>query len=254
MKKILSVFLAVLMTIGMVSVFAISSAAIDGVTAPQGLTVKLGTTTVEPGTEVAYLDLCISATALPASYERLRDWQFVFSGAQVAKSHKYYTVPADSDVYAFTNLTNNQVGATLAANTYFADAASLTTGDGVKVAEIAFTVPASAKKGDEIEVTVADVDALSFENSSLTPFAAKGADITLVAGKIIIGSAVMYGDVNDDGSVNKKDSLALKKYLADNTAPINSDAADVVKDGTVNKKDSLRLKQYLAGWDVVLGA
>ena len=66
-------------------------------------------------------------------------------------------------------------------------------------------------------------------------------------------AGTLYGDVNGDGSVNKKDSLALKKYLADPANTIDLAAADVNADGTVNKKDSLRLKQYLAGWDVVLG-
>ena len=65
---------------------------------------------------------------------------------------------------------------------------------------------------------------------------------------------VVYGDVNSDGAVNKKDSLALKRYLADDSYEIDLEAADVFYDGTVNKKDSLRLKQYLAGWDVPLGA
>ena len=63
----------------------------------------------------------------------------------------------------------------------------------------------------------------------------------------------LYGDVNSDGSINKKDSLTLKKYLADNTQTIDLAAADVTADGAVNKKDSLRLKQYLAGWQVILG-
>ena len=254
MKKILSVLLAVLMIVGMASVFAISSAAVDE---PQGLTIKLGTTTVEPGTEVAKVDLYISATALPANYERLRDWQFVFSGAQVDTAHEYFPVPADANVYTFTNLTNNQVGATLAAGDYFGTAADLTAAGGVKIAEIAFKVPSTAKNGDTIEVTVSNVDALSFEDSTLTPYAAKNANITIVPGKIVIGSngTVTFGDVNGDGTVNKKDSLSLKKYLADPAAnPINLAAADVNGDGTVNKKDSLRLKQYLAGWDVVLGA
>ena len=67
-------------------------------------------------------------------------------------------------------------------------------------------------------------------------------------------STVLYGDVNSDGTVNKKDSLALKKYLADSTKPIDLAAADVNGDGVVNKKDSLRLKQWLAGFDVTLGA
>ena len=66
---------------------------------------------------------------------------------------------------------------------------------------------------------------------------------------------VIYGDVNDDGTVNKKDSLRLKQYLADpDNNAVNLAASDVNGDGTVNKKDSLRLKQYLAGWDVILGA
>ena len=69
-----------------------------------------------------------------------------------------------------------------------------------------------------------------------------------------IQTTCLYGDANHDGAVNKKDSLALKKYLADNTNPIDIAAADVTGDGVVNKKDSLRLKQYLAGWDVTLGA
>ena len=64
---------------------------------------------------------------------------------------------------------------------------------------------------------------------------------------------ILFGDVNGDGNVNKKDSLALKKYLADNSNPIDLAAADVMYDGAVNKKDSLRLKQYLAGWEVSLG-
>ena len=63
----------------------------------------------------------------------------------------------------------------------------------------------------------------------------------------------LYGDVYHDGAVNKKDSLALRKYLADNKYDIDKEAADVYYDGTVNKKDSLRLKQYLAGWKVTLG-
>ena len=65
--------------------------------------------------------------------------------------------------------------------------------------------------------------------------------------------SVLYGDVNGDNTVNKKDSLALKKYLADNSYVIDMEAADVYRDNKINKKDSLRLKQYLAGWDVKLG-
>ena len=70
---------------------------------------------------------------------------------------------------------------------------------------------------------------------------------------IVVETPVLYGDVNNDGTVNKKDSLRLKQYLADPTTSIDLAAADVNNDGVVNKTDSLRLKQWLAGFDVVLG-
>ena len=66
-------------------------------------------------------------------------------------------------------------------------------------------------------------------------------------------SEILYGDLNSDGLVNKKDSLLMKMYLADNATVIDMQAADVYADGTINKKDSLYLKQYLAGLDVELG-
>ena len=57
------------------------------------------------------------------------------------------------------------------------------------------------------------------------------------------------GDVNGDGSVNKKDLLALEKYLADSTYSIAN--GDVNEDGEVNKKDLLALKKILAGEGVI---
>ena len=69
----------------------------------------------------------------------------------------------------------------------------------------------------------------------------------------VVVPEILYGDVNKDGEVNKKDSLRLKQYLAGFEVECDEAAADVNNDGTVNKKDSLRLKQYLAGWDVAIG-
>ena len=46
----------------------------------------------------------------------------------------------------------------------------------------------------------------------------------------------------------------MKMYLADNSTIIDKQAADVYVDGSINKKDSLYLKQFLAGLDVELGA
>ncbi|MBQ8555948.1 MAG: leucine-rich repeat protein [Clostridia bacterium] len=60
------------------------------------------------------------------------------------------------------------------------------------------------------------------------------------------------GDVNDDGSVNMRDALALLKKLADWDVTINESNSDVNADGTVNMRDALTLLKFLADWDVVL--
>ena len=77
-------------------------------------------------------------------------------------------------------------------------------------------------------------------------------NLAVVSGGINITNFI-YGDLNGDGLVNKKDSLLMKMYLADNETVIDMQAADVYADGSINKKDSLYLKQYLAGLDVELG-
>ena len=63
----------------------------------------------------------------------------------------------------------------------------------------------------------------------------------------------IYGDVNGDTLVNKKDDLAMRKYLADPTYTIDLEAANVFYDDAINKKDLLRLKQHLADPEIMLG-
>ncbi|MBQ8556686.1 MAG: hypothetical protein IJ438_12570 [Clostridia bacterium] len=60
------------------------------------------------------------------------------------------------------------------------------------------------------------------------------------------------GDVNDDGTVNMRDALALLKKLADWDVSINASNADCNADGTVNMRDALLLLKKLADWDVTL--
>ncbi len=69
----------------------------------------------------------------------------------------------------------------------------------------------------------------------------------------VFGPQLIYGDLNEDGAVNKKDELLIQMYIADLDVTINEQAADVYYDGFINKKDQLILKQYLANWDVTLG-
>ena len=57
----------------------------------------------------------------------------------------------------------------------------------------------------------------------------------------------MLGDVNDDGKINGKDVLQLRKYIVGLTKDITEDAADVTADGKINGKDVLQLRKYIVG-------
>ncbi len=70
-------------------------------------------------------------------------------------------------------------------------------------------------------------------------------------------SQVLYGDANDDGFVNMKDVLMLRKYLADMEDAINSinlTNADATGNGYVDMKDVLMLRKFLAEMVDHLGA
>lgn len=61
------------------------------------------------------------------------------------------------------------------------------------------------------------------------------------------------GDVNDDGTVNALDALAILQYVAGLTHDLrNLPSANVNGDGTVNALDVLAILQYIAGYDVRL--
>ena len=60
------------------------------------------------------------------------------------------------------------------------------------------------------------------------------------------------GDVNEDGKVDSKDSILLRKYNLGASVKINKDAADVNKDGKIDSKDSILLRKYTLGGDVTL--
>ena len=124
----------------------------------------------------------------------------------------------------FDNITTNGVLATL----------EFTVNENATVDSFA-SISLSYNDGDIINVSFGDIN------------------VAIVSGGINITDFV-YGDLNSDGLVNKKDSLLMKMYLADNSTTIDMQAADVYVDGSINKKDSLYLKQYLAGLDVELGA
>ncbi len=58
---------------------------------------------------------------------------------------------------------------------------------------------------------------------------------------------VIAGDANDDGAVNMKDVLTIRKHLAGISVTLNEKAADLNGDGAVNMKDVLALRRQLVG-------
>ena len=62
------------------------------------------------------------------------------------------------------------------------------------------------------------------------------------------GESYLGGDVDGDGKISAKDSLLLKRYLADGSITIDNPAAlDVNGDGNINPADSATVRMTLAG-------
>lgn len=87
-----------------------------------------------------------------------------------------------------------------------------------------------------------EFDASTVITGDMTLYVKLGEEITTVP-----------GDANGDESINKKDVLTLRKYLAGHDVEIDKMGADANGDGVINKKDVLILQKYLAGHDVTLG-
>ena len=58
--------------------------------------------------------------------------------------------------------------------------------------------------------------------------------------------SILLGDANDDGAVNMKDVLVMRKALAGMDVSMNNFNADVNQDGSVNMKDVLQIRKFLA--------
>ena len=64
-------------------------------------------------------------------------------------------------------------------------------------------------------------------------------------------AAAVKGDLNGDGSVNLKDVVIMRRYIAGGwNVTIDETAADMNGDGEVNLKDVVLLRRQIAGgWD-----
>ena len=70
----------------------------------------------------------------------------------------------------------------------------------------------------------------------------------------VTDSRISKGDVNGDGTVNLKDVVMIRRYIAGGwNVTINESIADVNGDGNVNLKDVVMIRRYIAGgWNVEL--
>ena len=70
----------------------------------------------------------------------------------------------------------------------------------------------------------------------------------------IADKSKLSGDVNNDGAVNLKDVVLIRRYIAGGwNVELDEKTADVNKDGAVNLKDVVILRRYIAGgWGVTL--
>lgn len=64
--------------------------------------------------------------------------------------------------------------------------------------------------------------------------------------------AFIYGDVNNDDTINGKDVTLIRRFNAGYDVNINEAAADVNCDGRINGKDVTLIRRYNAGWDIKL--
>lgn len=73
--------------------------------------------------------------------------------------------------------------------------------------------------------------------------------ISCVPTSLAVTHGFLLGDATDDGSINLKDVLAVRKYVANigGEKNINKTAADVDSNGTINMKDILTIRKAVAG-------
>ena len=68
-------------------------------------------------------------------------------------------------------------------------------------------------------------------------------------------SEILYGDTNGDGSIDMKDVVLLRKYMAnydydtESSSEVVEPGADANGDGSIDMKDVVLLRKYLANYD-----
>ena len=110
-------------------------------------------------------------------------------------------------------------------------------GNGI-VLTLTFDIPYDAAVDEVYEITAAYADG-NIIDTDYNPV-----DLTIFSGAVTVSP--MYGDVNDDGTVDVADVIALRRYLAGGyDVAINEDLADVNRDGMITIVDVIELRRYI---------
>ena len=102
-------------------------------------------------------------------------------------------------------------------------------------------------------VSVATTTAESGSSSDVSDLPTNPTDIITTTAGDVPGD-ILYGDANDDGKVDMKDVLAIRKVLAGIQMKVENEVnADANADGKLDMKDVLAIRKYLANLLTKLG-
>ena len=96
---------------------------------------------------------------------------------------------------------------------------------------------------------------ISYKNDDIKNLEEQIVPVKIKSGNIIISSKNnISGDVNNDGVVDLKDVILIRRFIVGGwDVDVDTEAADVNNDGVVDLKDVILIRRFVAGgWDVEL--
>ena len=234
MKKILSIFVAVLLAIEILPINLLDTKSVFAENATfNSATLVLENKYGSPGTEVEVnLNIQNNPGIAGATLNIEYASQLTITNAEAGDAWKNltFTVPAKFDNPS-TFLWDSERG--------------MTTEDGT-ILKLKFLISDQAVAGDQLSVKVSYVPGDIYDENLET------VNLQIVNSCITIVD-YMPGDVNGDKVVNGKDVTSIRRYIVGGYGQIiNTKAADVNEDGRINGKDITLLRKYIVGDDIQL--